>query len=143
MFHRVVLAVDLTDSGSWQRALPVALDLLHQSAGTLHVVTVAPEVSPLIAGYFPAAAGREIVTHAAADLHRFVSEHIPSDVRVQEIVAQGAIHQEILAAAEQVDADLIVMASRRSGVRTYLLGANAAHVVRHSPCSVLVVRGSD
>lgn len=143
MFHRVLLAVDLADSGSWQRALPVALDLVRQSGGTLHVVTVAPEVSPQIASFFPAAAGREIVAHAAADLRRFVAAQIPTDVRVQDIVSQGAIHQEILAAAEQVDADLIVMASRRSGVRTYLLGANAAHVVRHSPRSVLIVRGSD
>jgi nucleotide-binding universal stress UspA family protein len=44
MFHRVLLAVDLADSGSWQRALPVALNLVRQSGGTLHVVTVAPEV---------------------------------------------------------------------------------------------------
>jgi nucleotide-binding universal stress UspA family protein len=41
-----------------------------------------------------------------------------------------------------VNADLIVMASHKPTVTDYLLGANAAHVVRHAGCSVMVVRGA-
>jgi nucleotide-binding universal stress UspA family protein len=36
--------------------------------------------------------------------------------------------------------DLIVMASHDPRVTDYLIGSNAAHVVLHGPCSVLVVR---
>ena len=39
-----------------------------------------------------------------------------------------------------MSADLIVMTSHRTGVRTYFLGSNAGHVVRYATCSVLVVR---
>ena len=60
--------------------------------------------------------------------------------KVHRIVGQGSIHREIIAAAEKADADLIVMASHKPTARDYLLGANAAHVVRHAACSVMVVR---
>jgi nucleotide-binding universal stress UspA family protein len=35
---------------------------------------------------------------------------------------------------------MIVMASHRPELKDYLLGPNAARVVRHAECSVLVVR---
>ena len=37
--------------------------------------------------------------------------------------------------------DLIVMASHRPELKDYLIGPNAARVVRHADCSVQVVRG--
>ena len=36
--------------------------------------------------------------------------------------------------------DLIVVGSHRPAMATYLLGSNASTIVRHAPCSVLVVR---
>jgi nucleotide-binding universal stress UspA family protein len=50
------------------------------------------------------------------------------------------VYHEILEEAKEMNADLIVMRSRRSGVRTYFLGSHAGHVVRYATCSVLVVR---
>ena len=41
---------------------------------------------------------------------------------------------------EEGGIDLIVMRSHRPKFSTYLLGSNAAHIVRHAPCSVFVVR---
>jgi nucleotide-binding universal stress UspA family protein len=141
MFKKVLLAIDLAEPGSWVKALPAALDLVRQSGGSLHVLTVAPEVSARISDFFPPDANRDVLASTVADLRSFVAANVPTDVRAQDIVAQGAIHHEIVAAADSVDADLIVMASHRTGVRNYLLGANAAHVVRNSPRSVLIVRG--
>ena len=60
--------------------------------------------------------------------------------RVNSLVRQGGIYQEILEEAKDFKADLIVMSSHRSGVRTYFLGSVAGHVVRYAACSVLVVR---
>ena len=37
-------------------------------------------------------------------------------------------------------AELVIIASHRPDITTYLLGSNAAAVVRHADCSVLVVR---
>ncbi|MSP21072.1 MAG: universal stress protein, partial [Alphaproteobacteria bacterium] len=52
----------------------------------------------------------------------------------------GSITHEIIGAAKARGADLIVMTSRRPEMRDYPIGANAAQVVRHAPCSVLVLR---
>ena len=52
----------------------------------------------------------------------------------------GSVYNEVLAEAESVKADLIVIGSHRPAMSTYLLGSNATTIVRHAPCSVMVVR---
>ena len=141
MFKDILLAVDLSEPGSWKRALPAALELCMASSAALHVISVLPAIDPRVSSYFPADANRKMLAEVADDLRGFVKQHVPAGVKVQDIVAQGKIYQEILAAAERIGADLVVMASHRPGVGDYLLGANAAHVVRHCPRSVMVVRG--
>lgn len=141
MFRKVLLAVDLREPTSWIHALPAALEACRLSGGTLHVITVASEVNVQVASFFPADANEKLQQQAVADLHRWIVEHVPSGVEVHQIVGQGSVHREILAAAEKIDADLIVMASHKPGLADYLLSANSAHVVRHAACSVMVVRG--
>ncbi|STP20138.1 putative universal stress protein [Escherichia coli] len=41
---------------------------------------------------------------------------------------------------KKIPAHMIIIASHRPDITTYLLGSNAAAVVRHAECSVLVVR---
>jgi len=52
----------------------------------------------------------------------------------------ASIYAEILGAAEAAEADLVVVGSHRPAMKDYLLGTNAARVVRHARCSVLVAR---
>ena len=60
---------------------------------------------------------------------------------IQERVALGHEAEEILKAARQQTADLILMGSRgKTGLRRFLMGGVARTVSRHAPCSVLVVR---
>ncbi|MGE0357762.1 MAG: universal stress protein [Burkholderiales bacterium] len=141
MFKDVLLAIDLNEPGSWKRALPAALELCKADAATLHVITVMPSIDPSISPYFPEDANRKMLKRAADELRAFVAKEVPAGVRTQDIVAQGSIYREILTAAEEVGADIVVMASHKPDVTDYLLGANAAHVVRHCPRSVMVVRG--
>ncbi len=58
----------------------------------------------------------------------------------QKILLPIDLGEEILKAAAESDCDLIVVASHRPALKDYLLGPNAARVVRHANCSVLVVR---
>lgn len=141
MFKDILLAVDLGEPGSWKRALPVALELCKASSAVLHIISVLPAIDPRVGAYFPADANKKMLEEAAGDLRGFVKQHVPGGIRVQDIIAQGVIYKEILAAAERIGADLVVMASHKPGAQDYLLGANAAHVVRHCPRSVMVVRG--
>ncbi len=50
------------------------------------------------------------------------------------------VYQKILAHANKIGADLIVVASHKPYVGDYLLGTTAARIVRHASCSALVVR---
>ena len=65
---------------------------------------------------------------------------VPPDVPGELIVREGSIYAEILSASRELGVDLIVMASHRPEMKDYLIGSNAARVVRHAPCSVMVVR---
>jgi nucleotide-binding universal stress UspA family protein len=57
-----------------------------------------------------------------------------------EEVRFGSIGHEILGAARERRADLIVMASHRPEMKDYFIGPNAAYVAQHAFCSVLVLR---
>jgi len=59
---------------------------------------------------------------------------------VRHVVAIGTVYEEVLKAAKVSNADLIVIGAHRQDFKDYLLGPNAARVVRHSDCSVYVVR---
>jgi nucleotide-binding universal stress UspA family protein len=52
----------------------------------------------------------------------------------------GEMDQEILGFADRIAADLILLESHKPGVADYLLGSNAARVVRHAACSVFLLR---
>lgn len=141
MFKNVLLAIDLNEPTSWARALPAALEVCKPSSATLHVVYVAAEVNVQVASFFPEGANERLLEQAVSDLKAWIRDHVPGGITAHPIVAQGNIYREIMNAAEKISADLIVMASHKPHLTDYLLGANAAHVVRHAPCSVMVVRG--
>ena len=71
-------------------------------------------------------------------VRKVLGDKADSDVR--HIVATGNVYEEVLRVAETDSAYLIVIGSHRPALRDYLLGPNAARVVRHASCSVYVVR---
>jgi universal stress protein G len=52
----------------------------------------------------------------------------------------GDVYREILVQAEKSGVDLIIIGSSKLQATDFLLGTNAARVVRHASCSVFVVR---
>lgn len=141
MYKDILLAVDLGDESSWKKALPTAVEHCRAFGSRLHLITVVPVFQmQVISQYFPEDFPERAVEEASQELHRFAAEYVPDDVSVQHIVSYGVIYEEIIAMGRKVKADLIVMASHRPELRDYLLGPNAARVVRHADTSVLVVR---
>ncbi len=141
MYKKILFSVDLNDDASWQKALPAALRHCQAFDAELHVLTVVPELPMGVVNlYFADDAGARLVKAAKEDLADFVEKRVPVGFRVKRHVAHGTIYTCILDTADAIDADLIIMASHRPAMRDYLLGPNAARVVRHSTRSVLVVR---
>ncbi|MFO1090606.1 MAG: universal stress protein [Hyphomicrobiales bacterium] len=56
------------------------------------------------------------------------------------VVREGSPANQILAVAQEVSPDVIVMASHTPGISNYIMGSVAGKVVRYSSVSVLVVR---
>lgn len=141
IFRRVLASIDLGDSTSSVRVVQAALEVI-AGDDTLHVVCVVPDFgTSMVGSFFSPDHERKAIEKAKDALHAFTAKHVPEGVSVQHIIAHGNVYEEILEAAKTVSADLIVIGSHRPELRDYLIGPNAARVVRHSQRSVLVVRG--
>lgn len=142
MYKDILIPVDLGDDASWKLALPTAVEYARAFGSTLHIMTVVPDFGMSIVGsFFPEDYEEKALSKASDRLHAFVADHVPKDQPVQHVIGHGSIYNEILRVAKEIDADLIVMGSHRPELKDYLLGPNAARVVRHAETSVLVVRG--
>jgi len=141
MYKDILVPVDLDDANSWKAAISRAVELAQAFGSRLHVLTVVPDFgATMVAQYFPQDYERQIVEEARRRLHTFTKDHVPEGVDVQHLVGHGRVYDEILRTVEEANCDLICMASHRPELRDYLLGPNAARVVRHARRSVLVVR---
>jgi len=141
MFRNLLLTVDLGHADSWARALPVALDAAKAWGARLHVMTVVPEVAvPALMQTGPFDYEAKLVPEARVALDAFVREHVAADLAVQTIVAYGSIYREILRAAAEIPADLVVMAAHRPQAGDFLIGSNAERVSRRAHCTVMLVR---
>ena len=141
MYKNILLAIDVNDETSCRKPLLSAVELARTFGARLHVVSVVREVEAI----WEASAvpfGYEVIT---SDLENRIAALIrranASDLKPNILVTHGAsIYAEILRVAEEAEADLIVVGSHRPAMKDYLLGTNAARVVRHARCSVLVAR---
>ncbi len=141
MYQNILFPVDVNENSSWKIALPVVLELTHAFKPKLHIMTVIPQFGMSIVGqFFPSNIEDQLIKGATDALHKFTEEYIPADVPVRHVITQGTVYESIIETADRVEADLIVMAAHRPELKDYLLGPNAARVVRHSRRSVLVVR---
>lgn len=140
-YNNIVIPIDLAHESSWRNALPIAIEQAQSHGARLHLVTVVPNTDiPAVAVHLPDDIDKRLRHQGILELEALASEHVPVSVETSFSAVQGRIHKEILHIAKKVDADLIVMASHHPELKSYLIGANAAHVVRHADCSVLVVR---
>ena len=141
MHKNILVPIDLNEETSWKTALPTAAGYCRAFKATLHLMAVLPDFgSPIVAQYFPEDFAERTADEAKRKLEELSAKHVPAGIKVDQRVGRGTIYREILNAAEEIGCDLIVMASHRPELKDYLLGPNAARVVRHAACSVLVVR---
>src|SRR4051812_2571395 len=92
-----------------------------------------------------ALANLEASQRGAADeaLEERRQEARDAGVTAEVVARRGNPDDVIPELAEEVGADLVVIATHgRTGIRRFLLGSVAEHVVRRSPVSVLVTRGT-
>jgi len=141
MSRTILLPIDLSDKGNWKNPLAEVLSMLGPE-GVLHVVSVLPDYGmSQVGAFFSKDYEKEALAGFGKALAEWTEANIPEGVKVRPHVLHGTIYDEILRAAEKLAVDVIVMGAHRPALKDYLLGPNAARVVRHAPCSVYVVRG--
>ena len=149
MYKHILIPVDLDSEESWAHVLLEALSIASLSQAELTVMSVVPELSTMVAqaakfapltDASPESWAENLLEVAGEKLEAFVAEHVPARQPTETVVRSGTIYKEILGVAEARSCDLIIVGSHRPELRDYLMGPNAAKVVRHANCSVLVVR---
>jgi nucleotide-binding universal stress UspA family protein len=144
-FTQILCAIDF--AGHSRRALTVALQLAEEADAhltLLHAIEIPPELSELaVDGNIDVPAIRLAAEAAAL---RKLREMVPPDAhtycKVHTDVREGRAYRQILQAAAERDADLIVMGVHAAGALDRLIfGTNAHAVVRAAASPLLVVRG--
>jgi nucleotide-binding universal stress UspA family protein len=141
MYKNILLAIDLSDETSCGKPLLSAVELARTFGARLHVLTVVREVEAILQAK-AAPLGYELIEAGLENRIAALIRHVDAtDLKPNILVTHGAsIYAEILGVAEEAEADLVVIGSHRPAMKDYLLGTNAARVVRHAHCSVLVAR---
>jgi nucleotide-binding universal stress UspA family protein len=141
--RRVVVATDFSEGS--ERALSAgiqfakllgaaAIDLIHVYPSPTRVVAPIPGVAPMP---FPGPEVLEGIQERIEDQSRKISAQ---DLGCLTVTAQGNPSDEIVAYADKIGADLIVVGTHgRSGLSRAILGSVAEHVLRKARTPVLVV----
>jgi nucleotide-binding universal stress UspA family protein len=141
MFDKILLPVDINHAESWEKALPMALRCAGTS-GEIHVLGIVHDLgSAMVSSYLPEGFEKTAMERLKADLLDFARKEFSDPTRVEVHVGHGHVPETILRIADDLGADLIVMASHPPNeLKTLLIGSNADKVVRHANIPVLVAR---
>ncbi|MCL2894904.1 universal stress protein [Brenneria tiliae] len=142
MYTTILVPVDIEEDELTSNALVHVVRLAKISGATVHLFHALPDASAFLSAYsFGIKEFENEAVVKANDKLKALAKTIdlPSS-HLSFSVSFGTPRDEVLQLAEEINADLIVVGSRRPDVKTYLLGSNAAAIVRHAKTSVLVVR---
>lgn len=141
-YKRILLPIDFTEH--CDRTAAHAVWLAQRSGGTLHLAHVVE--NPLDPIYKPQEVQHWVVVDHANQKAREMLEAtartcLPADLPRELHVLGGDPSEKLVALAETIPADLIVMATHgTSSIAHLLLGDIAEKVSRHAHCPVLLVR---
>lgn len=140
MYKKIIVAVDLAETDVAQKALDAAIELANLTKGELRLVHVRHPVpaSPL------GIVGGDVLSDHKSYFDRELAKMmaalpIPKE-RLSAANLIGTVYDCVLSEARSWGADLIVVSAHHPSMATYLLGSNAAKIVRHADCTTLVVR---
>ncbi|WP_111735185.1 universal stress protein [Roseovarius amoyensis] len=139
MFKRILLAVDINAMEGAERLAEATRLLAGTSGAEIHVVNVVPTVGmPMVGAAFGADHNKAMLAEVKTALEEWTARALPEGARAH--LLQGTIYDCVIRLSKQIGADAIVVGAHRPELRDYLVGPNAARIVRHAEQSVLVVR---
>lgn len=143
MTGSVLCAVDVSNGDDDMNTIQAAARLAKLDNAQLDVIAVVPDYGiSQVGSFFSKDHHDKMVAEAKEHLGELVTKALDADqnAKVRHVVATGRAYDEVLSLAKKSDASLIVVGAHTSDLADYLLGPNAARIVRHAKCSVYVVR---
>lgn len=144
--RKIVCTTDFSDASL--AGIKAADELANQFSAEIHLIHVVAPV-PVVATAHGAPVfdipsyEKELVGQAETMLAETISENFSPGVSVTPKVLRGEPAERIARAAEDLSADLIVIATHgQTGWRRFISGSVAERVVRLASCPVLSVHGA-
>jgi nucleotide-binding universal stress UspA family protein len=141
LYRTIVVPTDLSEPS--RQAVRHAAELVERVGGRIVLVHVVEDRLPAMILAHTNQSEQEILDRHREAARRSIAtvarELLPRSP-VECVVRQGASHQQIVALAREIGADLIVMGMHGHGFLTHALaGSTTERVLHHAPCPVLVV----
>lgn len=144
LFKKILCPTDFSQASfiGLKKAVELATDA-NTEICVIHVESALPSRLP-VDGVAPFAhTEAERCADTVAHLCAVVTENVPSSVRARPLLKKGEAAQQILCAAREEAADLIVLSTHGAGnVGADSLGRVAEEVLRSAPCLVLTVKAA-
>lgn len=134
MYDKILVALAL-DHGIGSHAIDIA-KRLKSSNGKIIAVHVLEPIHSSVNLFVPPDHIRNVRKLAEDE----IVKRIGAGKDIEGVVLTGHPGRAITEFAETEGADCIIVGSHKPGLQDYFLGSTAARIVRHSPCSVHVVR---
>ncbi|AGN02731.1 universal stress protein UspA-like protein [Salinarchaeum sp. Harcht-Bsk1] len=140
MYDTIVVPTDGSEGPC--RAVEQAYRLAAAFDATVHALYVVDETFPAHSHYDVVRENMEDTGESAVER---IESNAPEGVTVEKVFLTGVPHEEIIAYAEDHDADLIAMGTNgRTGLSRFVAaGSTTERVVRASPVPVLTARRDD
>ena len=138
-----LIVVGVDDSETALAAAREAAELARRLGAHLHVVSAVGSERTVRVGSGSDAFTSTSLDHAEHTLADVASRIRTPDMEVTTAAVNGKPADALVAEAERVEADLIVVGSKHmTGIRR-VLGAVANDVAHHAPCSVYIAKTAD
>jgi len=135
MYKHILIPIALDHDRKSSEAVNLA-EMLKGDGARITAVSVVEQVPAYITQAMP----RGQMEKNLEDAKVALKAELSGALGIETDVIFGRPGASIVDYANAHDIDLIIVGSHRPGLQDYFLGSTAARVVRHAPCSVLVVR---
>ncbi len=142
MYKKILVPIDILEDELTQKVIPHVERLAKLSNAEVIFFHTLPVASAIVNAY--SFGFDEFKDQATVETEQWLHHFIETiDLPCENLsfsIAFGNPRDEILALAQEIQPDLIIVGSRRPNISTHLLGSNASAIVRSAKTSVLVVR---
>jgi len=139
MFKNILIPIDFEKDAAIDRALEFISTMADEAAVVrfLHVVYATPNI---VSQFLPHDFEQKASVESMNKLKEIARGSDLGKLTTDFVVSHGSVYREILQMAEDEEVDLIVLCSHKPTAEDYILGSNAARVVRRAQCTVVVLR---